>query len=41
MHVLRSAVAIVKVSSRTAAAPVANAKRKTLITLEGGWVDNN
>ena len=35
-HALRSAVAIEKISSGTAAVPKATAKRKTLITLEGG-----
>ena len=38
---VRSAVAIEKISSGMGDVPIATAKRKTLITLEGGWVSNN
>ena len=29
------------ISSGTGAVPIVTAKRKALITLEGGWLDNN
>ena len=34
-------IAMEKISSSTGAVPIATAERKSLITLEDGWVDNN